>query len=122
MVRTRSDFGIRPITSLGHLYTYTRARAHRINTMGHMGQIEKQDGPANGFMREAMPVVSAWIDDLRLAFGRDDVTRWVREGLADGTFYAAENGHEIGVLAPAPENAISLAEMVIAAPQPKDKR
>lgn len=70
-------------------------------------------------MRESMPAVSAWIDDLRLAFGRDDVTRWVREGLADGTFHAAENGHEIGTPAPKPDNSINLADMVIAAPKAK---
>jgi hypothetical protein len=73
-------------------------------------------------MREAMPIVSAWIDDLRLAFGKADVTQWVREGLDDGTFYATENGNEIGTPVAKPANAISLAEMVIAAPKPKVKR
>jgi len=63
-------------------------------------------------MREGMPVVSAWIDDLRLAFGKEGVTLWVRQGLQDGTFYATENGHEIGRRAE-PENAISMAEMVL---------
>jgi len=73
-------------------------------------------------MREAMPLVTAWIDGLRLAFGHDDVTRWIGEGLADGTFYARENGEEVGRPIAAPENAISLAEMVIEAPEPKAKR
>lgn len=89
--------------------------------MGHMGRSNKQDGSANGFMREAMPGVSAWIDDLRLAFGRQDVTAWVRQGLADGSFHAVENGHEIG-RAVEQGNAISLAEIVIKAPEPKAKR
>ena len=88
--------------------------------MGQMGRNEIQDGsagrPANGFMRDAMPVVSAWIDDLRLAFGTMDVTAWVREGLADGTFRAAEAGHEIGQKPAGMDNAISLAEMVIESP------
>ena len=67
-------------------------------------------------MREAMPVVSAWIDDLRLAFGKEGVTLWVRQGLQDGTFYATEGGHEIG-RKPEPANAVSAAEMVIKAPE-----
>ena len=104
--------------------------------MGQMGRMEIQDGsasrPANGFMREAMPVVSAWIDELRTVFGREEVTQWVREGLADGTFHAAENGHELGdpadvverleLQAAEPANAISLADMVIEAPELKAQR
>jgi hypothetical protein len=87
-----------------------------------MGRIEKQDGSANGYMREAMPVVSAWIDDLRAAFGQQDVTQWIRQGLAERTFHAVENGHEIGELVAGTENAISLVEIVIKAPEPKAKR
>ncbi len=74
-------------------------------------------------MREQMPVVTAWIDDLRLTFGASDVTAWIRQGGADGTFYARENGHEVGAPIPAPANAISVRDMVIApAPDPVIKR
>lgn len=49
-----------------------------------------------GEMREHMPVVTAFIDALREAFGRDEVDGWIRDGLRDGTFRASENGHYIG--------------------------
>ena len=74
-------------------------------------------------LRDEMPTVAAWIDDLRAAFGAEAVTAWVRQGLADGSFHAGENGHEVGVPIPAPANAISLADMVIAVPdEPKVRR
>ncbi len=71
-------------------------------------------------MREEMPTVAAWIDDLRLAFGAEAVTAWIRQGRADGTFHARENGHEVGAPIPAPENAISARDMVIARPSDPD--
>ncbi len=43
-----------------------------------------------------MPVVTAWIDELRLAFGKDTIDSAVRQGLADGSFWAMENGMVIG--------------------------
>lgn len=48
-------------------------------------------------MRQAMPTVTAWIDDLRAAFGAEMIDAAIRAGI-DGqpTFYAAENGIEIG--------------------------
>ncbi len=74
-------------------------------------------------MREEMPTVAAWIDDLRLAFGADAVTAWIRQGRADGTFHAHENGHQVGAPIPAPENAISTRCMVISSgPDPVEKR
>lgn len=91
--------------------------------MGHMGRIDKRDGPENGHMRAAMPTVAGWIDDLRLAFGQRDVTAWVREGIADGSFYAKENGHEIGIRESEPLNAVSVAQMVLEpTPAPKATR
>ena len=72
--------------------------------------------PANGHMRAAMPLVTAWIDDLRLAFGHADVTNWMREGLATGTFYARENGHEVGKPIPPAANAVCLADMILPDP------
>lgn len=47
-------------------------------------------------MRQLMPKVTAWIDALREAFGRDEVDGWIRDGLANGTFHAEENGHVVG--------------------------
>lgn len=48
-------------------------------------------------MREAMPTVAAWIDELRDAFGRDQIDPSIRNGMAGSSdFYARENGQEIG--------------------------
>lgn len=45
-------------------------------------------------------MTAAFIDALRDAFGRDEIDRQVRAGLAgEPTFYAQENGHELGTLA-----------------------
>ena len=73
-------------------------------------------------LRTEMPLVTAWITQMRQAFGPAEVDGWVRQGLADGTFHAQEAGHEVGRPSAMPENAISLADMVIAAPQPKAPR
>ena len=66
-------------------------------------------------MRASMPLVSAWIDEMRLAFGHGDVSGWVRDGLAAGTFHAKEAGAEIGTPQDYP-GAISLAEITIKSP------
>ena len=47
-------------------------------------------------MRDVMPGCAAMMDDLRSAFGADDVNAWIRDGLRDGTFHAVEGEHEIG--------------------------
>lgn len=47
-------------------------------------------------MRDAMPKVAAWIDQLRQAFGKDYIDECIRQGLRDGTFRASENGHVVG--------------------------
>ena len=51
-------------------------------------------------LRQAMPTVTAWIDGLRAAFGAEMIDAAIRAGI-DGqpTFYAAENGIEIGTRA-----------------------
>lgn len=50
----------------------------------------------SGSMRAKMPECAAWLDQMRQAFGESEVTGWIRDGIAHGRFYAAENGHEIG--------------------------
>ena len=48
-------------------------------------------------MRQTMPTVAAWVDELRAAFGAEVVNRSIRNGAAGGTwFWARENGSEIG--------------------------
>lgn len=49
-----------------------------------------------GHMRERMPTIAAWIDDLREHFGAEYIDRQIRNGLRDGSFRASENGHSIG--------------------------
>lgn len=67
-------------------------------------------------MREAMPTVAAWIDELREAFGAATVNRAIRNGVAGGShFSASENGHRIGEDLPL-GHEVSLADIVIAKP------
>lgn len=48
-----------------------------------------------------MPTVSAWIDELREAFGREVIHEAIRAGMnGQPTFYARENGIEVGTAFP----------------------
>lgn len=48
-------------------------------------------------MRESMPLISEWIDDMRAAFGREEVEGQIRRGMkGEPVFYASENGVEVG--------------------------
>lgn len=70
--------------------------------------------------RAAMPLVTAWIDDLRGAFGRDVIDGLIRKATVEGlpTFYASEGGRTVGVPLPALRGVeISAAQMVIEAPK-----
>lgn len=56
----------------------------------------------SGAMRERMPQVTEWIDDLRAAFGADQVNGVIREGMRGRRcFWASENGNELGTWWPA---------------------
>lgn len=50
-----------------------------------------------GNLRAEMPTVAGWIDDLRAAFGAEQINAAIRAGL-DGqpTFWAIENGRAVG--------------------------
>ena len=64
-------------------------------------------------LRQSMPDTAAFIDAFRDAFGPDMINAAIKAGL-DGqpTFYAKENGHEIGTRAPySPEQAVALADI-----------
>lgn len=51
----------------------------------------------SGELRQAMPTVASWIDELRAAFGADMIDAAIRAGIAgQRTFYASENGVEVG--------------------------
>jgi hypothetical protein len=48
-------------------------------------------------MREVMPAVAWWVDDLRQAFGAPMIDGAIRSGLRGHPhFWAREGGHEIG--------------------------
>lgn len=51
-------------------------------------------------MRERMPKVAAFVDDLRAHFGREEIDQAIALGLRNAGwanhFYARENGHELG--------------------------
>ena len=66
--------------------------------------------------RAAMPLVTAWIDGLRGAFGTDLIDGLIRKATVEGlpTFYASEAGRTVGVPLPALRGVeISAADMVI---------
>ena len=70
--------------------------------------------------RTSMPLVTAFIDDLRAAFGADEINVLIRGATRDGlpTFYACEGGHSVGVPLPAIRGTeISAAQMVIHSPE-----
>lgn len=48
-------------------------------------------------LREQMPEVTAFIDELREAFGKEHIDQQIRRGIkGEPVFYAKENGHQIG--------------------------
>jgi len=48
-------------------------------------------------LRTEMPGVTAFIDSLREAFGKESIDGQIRKGMkGEPTFWASENGHEIG--------------------------
>lgn len=54
-----------------------------------------------GSLREQMPTVAAFIDELRAAFGAESIDRQIRKGMrGEPVFYASENGHTVGTSSP----------------------
>jgi len=54
-------------------------------------------------MREAMPTIAQFVDDLRAAFGKESIDKQIRAGInGRPAFHATENGQNIGTpLSPA---------------------
>lgn len=66
-------------------------------------------------LRDTMPTVSGFIDDMRDAFGAAEINASIRAGMeGQPTFYACENGVEVGAKDTRP--GIRLTDMVIDAP------
>lgn len=55
-----------------------------------------QGASAMSSKREAMPQTTALIDSLREAFGAEEMNAAMKRGMADGTFWAVENGQVVG--------------------------
>ncbi len=73
-------------------------------------------------LRLAMPHTAGFIDALREAFGAPQIDQAIRAGIeGQPTFWARENGREIGTRA-APPGASYTADQCLAAnlPRPKD--
>jgi hypothetical protein len=67
------------------------------NVLSNMGN--KSEKPQN--LREAMPETTAFIDALRAAFGADAINPSIKAGMnGQPTFWAQENGIEVGTRAP----------------------
>lgn len=66
-------------------------------------------------LRQAMPTVAAWIDDLRAAFGKELIDLAIRAGI-DGqqTFHARENGQQVGTpIAYDANKAVRLSDIIV---------
>ncbi len=64
---------------------------------------------AAGELREKMPLITAWLDDLRSAFGAETVNTAIKGGIAGRpTFYAEEAGVAVGTPRPAPYGTCSV--------------
>ena len=66
-------------------------------------------------LRQSMPTVAGWIDELRETFGADAINAAIRAGI-DGqpTFYAKENGQEVGTrFVPDPAKTVCLADCIV---------
>lgn len=71
-------------------------------------------------LRQTMPTVAAWVDELREAFGADSINAAIRNGVAGGAaFYATEGGQTIGCEALPGRHVVSLANMVTSQPAVK---
>lgn len=67
-------------------------------------------------MRASMPQCAAFIDECREAFGADEINAQIRLGMQGAqTFYATENGIEVGTPMPRFEDSpgILLRDMVV---------
>ena len=52
-------------------------------------------------LRTEMPKTAAFIDDLRIGFGREYIDNIIRRGMrGEPVFFAEENGHTIGTPVP----------------------
>lgn len=69
---------------------------------------------SNKPLRVAMPKVAAFIDDMRAAFGAEGINASIKGGMSGvPTFYAKENGYEVGTAPTPPKYVVNGTQMVI---------
>ena len=77
-------------------------------------------------LRQTMLTVATWIDELREAFGADQIDPQIRAGMQGDNmaFYARENGQEVGTKPPdLSAISVKLSETLIGPlAQPKKER
>lgn len=74
-------------------------------------------------LRDSMPGVAAIVDDLRAAFGVEEINGQIRLGMnGGGTFMASENGKTVGSIAPLLGQVVSGCDMVLARPAAESAR
>ena len=89
--------------TLAHTYAHTgagvRARTRALDDLSQR-QTGTDMSKGQGSMRDRMPQVAAFVDDLREHFGREEIDRAIAQGLREpgwtAHFWALENGHELG--------------------------
>jgi len=68
--------------------------------------------------REEMPEITQFIDSLRAAFGREEISTSIRNGMADGTFWALEGEFVVGM---PPESVLQTHANRLAQPELDEK-
>jgi len=69
-------------------------------------------------LRQSMPTVAAFIDDMRETFGADAVNGQIKKGMQGlPVFWASENGTEIGARPPRGRVEVSVADMCLTPPE-----
>lgn len=67
--------------------------------------------------REEMPITAAIVDELRAAFGDDGIDQSIKSGMSGvPTFYARENGHEVGTRSTPGGTVLAGTQMVLQKP------
>lgn len=66
-----------------------------------------------GQLRQTMPTITAWLDDMRQAFGEETINAAIRGGLSGRpTFFAEEGGVQIGTPRPEPYGTCTVDEYI----------
>ena len=96
--------------------------AEQIQSTAHPAQTTPMTRPS-GSLRSDMPQTAAFIDALRDVFGAPQINAAIKSGInGAGTFYACENGREIGSMGSAPTLSISGDDLLAHLPPKKEKK